>query len=307
MSDNHYAPARVADNAGRAQIFSARFAGDIGPIPGTSFAWGNWVDLVAAVSGNWWALGAYVRILGVATAGLELHVQAQLATGPADSEVPFATFGDAFGFLVPAATGTYVVFNRTFLFPPLLIPDGTKIRIRGTVSDTGTTARTTVSLFGVPAGFYQRPHPRYSPDAYMRGRRGMAPSAAMGEFMILPTPLTTVTVATGNAAFGNWVTVITAANQTQPLLVTGLKTTENVFQGLLGKSLLAEIGIGEAAGAVGIEEVKFPNSSGYPAAAGYLQLRRPIYIPAGSGLSLRAGSNTTAKDELMQITAVPLR
>jgi len=305
MSDNHYAPARVADNAGRAQVIFARFSRDPYITPGVSNAWSSWAD-GGTVSGSWWVLGAYAKILGAATANTATHIQTQLATGAAGSEVPFATIGDAFSFLTPASTGTYVGYGRTFLVPPILIPNGTLVRQRSSVNTADTSGRIIWNLFGVPVPFYQRKHPLHRPDMYMRGRTGMAASAAMADWMILPTPTSQTVVTTANGAFGAWATVITAASQTAPLLIVGLKCIEQTIGSLLSNPVLAEIGIGEAASAIGIEEVKFCNSSGFGLPAGYMPLRRPIFIPAGSGLSLRAGS-LAAQGVLFQVMTVPLR
>ena len=305
MSDNHYAPARVADNAGRAQVIGARFVPDYTLTPTASSVWSAW-NTGFTVSGDWLALGAYVKILGASAATLTAFIQHQLATGAAGSEVPFATFGDSFSFLITGADTQYVDYTRIFLFPPILLPNGTVIRQRATISSAGASGRLIWNLFGIPVPFYQRPHPLHRPDAYMRGRTALGPSAAMADAMEWPTPLTYTTAATANAAFGAWATVATAANQTMPLLVTGLKCMEATVGDLLNRAILAEIGIGEAAAAVGIEEVKFPNVSPFALPGGYMPLRRPIYIPAGSGLSVRAGS-TAVKNVLFQISSVALK
>jgi hypothetical protein len=306
MSDNHYAPARVADNAGRAQIITPRFGQDPTVVPGVSNAWSAWGALIDPTSGDWVALGAYAQILGLASANTVVHVQMQLATGAAGAEVPFATIGDAFAELNSTGTYVYIIYYRTFLFPPILIPSGSRISQRASVNTAGAYARIRPSIFGVPAGFYQRMHPLHRPDMYMRGRTGMAASLAMANWMILPSPTSQTTVTTGAGAFGAWAQVISPASQTQPLILTGLKVAEAAAGSLLNYPVLAEIGIGATGAEIGVEEVKFPdNNPGSP--DGYLQLRRPIYIPAGTGINIRAGSDGGSYGMLFQVTAVPLR
>ena len=111
-------------------------------------------------------------------------IQFQIATGLAGAEIPFATFGDTYWFFIPAATGTWVGFGRTFLFSPIYVPATTRIRGRATQMTDGTVSSgfMMVSLFGVPAPFYQRKHPLHRPDMYMRGITGMAPSQAHAGF-----------------------------------------------------------------------------------------------------------------------------
>ncbi|MCJ7510787.1 MAG: hypothetical protein MUP14_07875 [Dehalococcoidia bacterium] len=309
MSDNHYASARGADNAGMAQVIYPRFTTDVAIGPGFSNVWSAYTTLISSVSGDWMVLGAYAKIMGYGDANIVEHGQLQVATGLAGAEIPFATFGDSFWFFTPAAAGSYVGYNRTFLMPPLLVPATTRIRARATQMSDGAHGQCFIfiSLFGVPVPFYQRPHRLHRPDAYMRGRTGLGPSQAEADFMILPTPLSQTTVTCGAAAFGNWATVITVANQTSPLLLVGLRALPITPADWLNNAFLAEMGIGEAASAIGIEEVKFCHPGlGYGLAGGYLQLRRPIYIPAGSGVSLRAGGNN-GKTISCQIMAVPLK
>jgi len=307
MTVNAHAFARSPGNAGRMQIIGPRFAVDVLSTPGVNSVWGNYASIIAAVAGNWWVLGAYVRTMGFASAGMTAHSQVQLATGAAGFEVPFATIGEAFSFLAPAATGSNVFFSRTFLFPPQYIPNATVVRFRSTVDQAGTVVRTWVSLFGIPVPFYDRPNTLHRPEGFRRGRTGLGASQAMADMMLVPDPLTYTTVTLGGAAFGNWVTALTAAAQTQPLLVTGVKLC-GPDATLLGHPALLEIGIGEAAAAVGIEEVKFCNSANMGMPVGLLELWRPIYIPPGSGLSLRGGTTGAAGHTVtVQILTQPLK
>ena len=304
MSDNHYAPARVADYAGRAQVIGARFTTDYNVVPGVANAWSAYAAGFTTV-GEWVVLGVYAQIFGTAIASTALHIQTQLATGAGGAEVPFATIGDAFAFLSPASTGSYMGFCRTFLIPPTYMPNGTVIRQKSSVNIAAANGRIRWNLFGVPAPFYQRKHPLHRPDMYMRGRTALGSSQIQSDFMILPTPLSQAAVTTAAAAFGNWVTVITAANQTSPLLIVGVKCVEHAPGEFINQAILAQLGIGEAAAAIGIEEVKFCNASpGLP--GGYVQLRRPIFLPASSGLSIQAGS-VPAKQVDFQVMAVPLK
>jgi hypothetical protein len=87
MSDNHYAPARVADNAGRAQVIGARFVPDYTLTPTASSVWSAW-NTGFTVSGDWLVLGAYVKILGASAATLTAFIQHQLATGAAWRSAP---------------------------------------------------------------------------------------------------------------------------------------------------------------------------------------------------------------------------
>lgn len=245
--------------------------------------------------------GAYVGtafLAGSATNGNAfIRFQAQIATGAVASEVVIAEWADQFWINKSGTTDQALIGkNMTVFFTPKLIPNGTRLswHLWGNLA-TSTAAKAGMYLFGYKASEWAKIKP-YDYERYMKGLVGTttntypAPSGTGGGANV-------VTHATTAWTYGAWVNVIAANAITSPFLITGVMAGVDLTPTGGGIQAQFQIGTGAAGSEVPVDNVALSRcltNLGQPG-GGNLYLKRPVWCPANTAVSLRVAGNSAAE------------
>ncbi|OGI17728.1 MAG: hypothetical protein A2Z52_00895 [Candidatus Moranbacteria bacterium RBG_19FT_COMBO_42_6] len=278
------------------------------PTAGVSWAWGNWLQIIAAASLTYPFLLCGVEVLAgmIATGGtsnVNDIYEGQIGIGDAASEVPIASFGDSFSLSNPSPnTATiYLANSKTHLLEPIIIPASTRIAVRLTQSLASNLYGFGIHIIGYNWSTFSPPvYPQIARDKYNRFIKG-----TMTDYpQILPSAApVTVTSGTPAWAYGSWAEMIASASD--DTLIMGINYgNPSTFS---SRGFQAYIGIGAAGSEVTMAKIGAPAKTIFPSAIGDQWLPRPLYVKAGERVAISIASGFASLTWGIQLKAYELK
>jgi len=237
-------------------------------------AWGNWAQVEAATAVDM----VLAQLVGTKVVIESCTWWVQIGVGAAESEVVIAEVGSA-SFV--SGSGAYPVLAFVCRLAPVLIAAGTRVSVRGYLTQTAISNRTGrlyLACLPTPAAWEAT-----WPDTYIEGSR-------VSSFYRQPaTPAYTALTSSG------WTELIASA--ASDMLIDGAQASTGAASHETGQTL--QFAVGAAGSEVMIAEIPFPNIGVVAYLVGAVPTVRKAIVYAGERVSAKwgktiAGSPTAA-------------